>query len=113
MVIFVQSAYPSPDSLPRFAYADKVLHFLGYGLLGALFCRAFNSLPRWRHRWDALFFIGVVAATLYGASDEWHQSFVSARTGDIGDVLADFLGSMAGSWIYLKFLRLRLKNPMP
>jgi VanZ family protein len=112
IVIFVQSSFASPDTVVHFAHADKVLHFLAYGLLGALFCRAFNALQRWRYRWDALFCIGVVAATLYGVSDEWHQSFVSERTSDMGDVIADFIGSVAGSWVYLRFLRLRRKNPM-
>jgi VanZ family protein len=109
-IIFVQSSYSSPDTLPRFAYADKTMHFIAYGLLGALFCRAFNSVPRWRYRWDVLFFMGVAAATLYGVSDEWHQSFVAERTGEMGDLVADFMGSMAGSWLYLRFLRLRRKN---
>ncbi|MGD8835474.1 MAG: VanZ family protein [Desulfobacteraceae bacterium] len=108
--IFVQSSYPSPDALPRFANSDKLLHFLAYGLLGALFCRAFNTLNRWRQRWDALLIIGVVCATAYGLSDEWHQSFVSERTWDTADLWADFVGSLAGSWIYLRILRQKLKG---
>jgi VanZ family protein len=108
--IFVQSSYPSPDALPSFAYSDKLLHFVAYGLLGALFCRAFNTLNRWRQRWDALFIIGVVAATVYGLSDEWHQSFVSDRTCDTADLLADFVGSLAGCWTYLRILRQKLKG---
>ncbi len=111
-IIFVQSSFPIPETLPHFPYADKLMHFFAYGFLAALVTRAFNSHSRWRHRWDVLFLFSVTAATLYGLSDEWHQSFVSARTSDMGDVLADFVGSIAGSWIYIRILRYRFKNSM-
>jgi VanZ family protein len=55
-----------------------------------------------------LLLTGIVLATLYGFSDEWHQSFVPARTADAADLLADFCGSVVGSWIYVRFAVSRL-----
>lgn len=109
-IIFVQSSYPSPDALPRFAFSDKLMHLLAYGILGALVCRASNTIVRWRHRWGALVVIGLMTATLYGASDEWHQSFVAGRSAEITDLIADFVGGLAGSLAYVSFLHSRRKS---
>jgi VanZ family protein len=35
--------------------------------------------------------------TAYGATDEWHQSFVPGRQADAADVLADALGALAAA----------------
>jgi VanZ family protein len=42
-------------------------------------------------RWDYL--LAWVLATLYGASDEWHQLYVIGRTGSIRDVFIDSCGA--------------------
>jgi VanZ family protein len=39
----------------------------------------------------------VVLSTLYGVSDEWHQSFVPGRSPDVLDVAADAVGSTIGA----------------
>lgn len=108
--IFVQSSYPSLDEIPSFAYSDKLMHVAAYGILGALVCRAANTVGRWRHRWRALVFIGVVAATLYGASDEWHQSFVAGRSAEVTDWIADVVGGLTGSVIYVSVLQMRRRS---
>lgn len=103
-VIFLQSSFASPHLFPGWPYKDKVLHAGVYGLLGALWVRAFNTLRPWRGRPWPLLIIAVVLATAYGISDEWHQSFVATRTADGADVLADFFGSAIGSWIYVRWI---------
>jgi VanZ family protein len=105
-VIFWQSSYATPDILPRWPYQDKILHGGVYGLLAGLWIRAFNTLKGFRGRGRLLLITGVALATLYGLSDEWHQSFVSARTADPADLLADFCGSLIGGWAYIRFARL-------
>jgi len=102
-IIFLQSCFATPDVLPGWPFQDKVLHAGVYGMLGALWVRAFNTLKPWRGRVWPLLVTGVVLATLYGLSDEWHQSFVPARTADAADLLADFIGSAMGCWIYVRF----------
>jgi VanZ family protein len=107
-VIFWQSSYATPDILPRWPHQDKVLHGGVYGLLAVLWIRAFSTLQGFHGRRRLLLLTGIVLATLYGLSDEWHQSFVSARTADVADLLADFCGSVVGSWIYVRFAVSRL-----
>jgi VanZ family protein len=111
--IFIQSSFPSPEALPTFPFSDKLMHAAAYGLLAALICRATNSHARWRCRWQRIFLTGVIAASLYGLSDEWHQSFVAARSSDAADFLADVAGSIVGSGLFLWGLRRRFDTPKP
>lgn len=99
--IFVQSSFPPPDLGPSFPLKDKVMHMLAYGLLAALFCRACRVT--WPGRLSPAQFvvISVLFASLYGVSDEFHQSFVAARQADALDGVADVAGSILGALGYM------------
>jgi VanZ family protein len=96
-VIFAASSIPDLGALPG-GISDKSGHSIGYALLAALLLRALArgrlAGVTWRTAAAA-----VLLATLYGASDEFHQMFVPGRSSDRFDVLADFLGAMMGSAI--------------
>lgn len=108
-LIFIQSSYPSPPGIPQFEFSDKILHMAGYALLGILTARAlFNGNwgfknPESNRR--LLIIIAILFSTLYGLSDEIHQSFVAARCGDIFDVAADAAGSAIGVLFFVKCRR--------
>lgn len=103
--IFVQSAYPSPDSLSSFPLGDKVMHILAYAVLGALFYRALaKNRPNRRAPW--IVFLSILLTTLYGVGDEIHQSFVALRTAEGADVLADFAGGTVGALCFSLGLKL-------
>jgi VanZ family protein len=73
---------------------DKLLHLTEYAGLGALWCRAFRTEGlNWK---TAIVLAGLLTAA-YGASDEWHQSFVPLRDANILDWFADALGAIAGA----------------
>lgn len=102
-LIVFQSHYPAPESIPRLPYFDKLLHTVGYGLLGLLFCRAYRSgWPEASNRSLARY--AVLSTALFGLSDEIHQSFVVFRTADAWDVLADALGGALGVGFYFMLL---------
>jgi len=67
-------------------------HVFGYGLLSILLFRAWReTLPvvsgaRWTFRWAN---IAVLGTALVASLDEWHQSFIPSRTGNVRDVLLD------------------------
>lgn len=105
--IFIQSAYATPDVVPRLPYMDKLLHTGGYALLGILFCRVLHTYPFFRNKWSRLVFIGTILTGLYGVSDEWHQSFVAERTADGLDVVADFVGGLIGSALFILLIKSR------
>ena len=96
LAIFIQSAYPTPQQLPKFPYIDKVMHFIAYGIMGGLFFRALRvTRSSWRP--VRVIFFSALLTTLYGMSDEIHQFFVVSRTSDQMDLLADFLGGTSGA----------------
>jgi VanZ family protein len=70
---------------------DKVAHLALYLVLGV-------ALAWGRHRARKKIPLGllILAGMAYGASDEWHQSFVPGRTPSLGDFLADSLGVAIG-----------------
>jgi VanZ family protein len=81
----------------------KGLHALAYAILAGLWWRALVAADLRRPlRWAFLL------ALFYAASDEWHQTFVPGRSGQISDVLIDALGALAASlWLYRKAPRRR------
>jgi VanZ family protein len=80
-------------------YLDKVLHFVAYALLSALFLRAFKT-SRIKNNVKLMFILSVLLSSFYGISDEIHQHFVPYRSADLMDVLADMLGGIMGVYIY-------------
>ena len=71
--------------------SDKSGHSIGYALLAVVLLRAFARGRLSGVTWTAgLAAIGL--ATMYGVSDEFHQSFVQGRHGTPVDVLIDAVG---------------------
>jgi len=85
-VIFVASSQPGGVvGLP--SPWDKLAHLLTYAVLAWLLRK--SGLP---------FFWAATLAIFYGASDEWHQSFVPGRFCDAADLLADSIGAVVGAF---------------
>ena len=76
--------------------SDKAAHFLIYGGLGGALVRALAG-GRTAAMGPRRILFAVVLATLYGVTDEIHQSFVPPRTPDVLDVAADAVGALAGA----------------
>lgn len=84
---------------------DKLLHMGAYGVFGALLLGVLA-----RGRTGALGRAAALAVLLsagYGATDEWHQSFVPGRDADPWDWAADAAGSIAGAAAMALILRRR------
>ncbi len=79
---------------------DKLAHFSVYGLLGTLTFRALG-----RGRWTP--WLAIAAVSLFGASDEWHQSFVPERASEVKDWVADTLGAALAVSLYAGWGRYR------
>jgi len=104
LLIFAASSR-STVAGPRIEHFDKVVHFSIYGLLGTLVVRALGA-----GRWGR----AVLLVSLYGASDEWHQSFVPGRTSELADWVADTLGATVAIAAYSRWAayRERLERPL-
>ncbi|MFO1451098.1 MAG: VanZ family protein [Opitutaceae bacterium] len=70
---------------------DKVAHFGAFGLLATA---AYRLVPRRAGVWV------VLAVSLFGASDEWHQSFTAGRSVELADWIADTSGAAVAVLAY-------------
>lgn len=89
-LIFVASSIPDLGPLP--GPSDKSWHSAGYALLGGLLLRAFAGGRLSGVTWPRAI-TAVLLTTLYGVSDEFHQTFVPGRSADRFDLLADGIGA--------------------
>jgi VanZ family protein len=94
LIFYLSSlSHPAPW-LTRHVW-DKALHTTEYAGLGFLLALALAETARLRPL--ALLFAAAGLATLYGATDEFHQHFVPGRTADWHDLLADCIGGTTGA----------------
>ncbi len=94
LVIFVSSAIPSYD-FPKVEFWGwaKLIHLFYYGTLCFLARRAFRHQERFPFLQRYASWFAVLAAVLYGATDEIHQLFTPGRHGMALDVAIDALGA--------------------
>ncbi len=98
-IIFAVSSVPNLSApLSRYNF-DKVIHMTEYSILAILWSRALKSAKPGLSG-NMIWAVAVVFCFLYGASDEFHQSFVPGRSCDPFDLLADTIGGFIGGWIY-------------
>src|SRR4026207_61643 len=87
--IFYVSSIAALGQLPA-DLSDPAWPFIACFVLGACFVWAFAG-ARWRAMTAANGAWAVIASSAYGATDEYHQSFVPGRTADVADWTADTL----------------------
>jgi VanZ family protein len=89
-------------------WVRKTAHFTEYAIFALLAARAFASSSRaWLRR--GFFYITLLLVSLLAFSDEFHQSFVSTRTGTIYDSFIDITGGLTALILYTLWRR-RIQN---
>lgn len=86
--IFAGTSWPRPPNMP--GGSDKVIHFTAYALLGASVAWASRA------RGPVGAMTGLLAVSILGAADEWHQQFIPGRRMDALDWIADTAGAACG-----------------
>jgi len=78
-------------------FMRKLGHWSEYFILAVLIGRSLLAqIPKQsRYRRTAS---AISIATIYAASDEWHQSFVPSRSASLSDVLIDGFGALCGAF---------------
>ena len=85
--------------MPSVSVDDKVVHGVMYTALAAAWLIPLRAYPRVR-----TYLYVCVGATLYGALMEALQRFCTlTRSGDMADLLADFIGAVIGVIIVVLF----------
>ena len=75
-------------------YIRKIAHITEYLILGFLI---FNLLKQYSVT-NIYYAIGL--SILYSCTDEFHQLFISGRSGSIRDILIDSIGILIGTYLY-------------
>lgn len=108
IIIFIGSSVPGND-VPGLPTPDYMLHALEYAILGWLiaWCCTDQKMTILNNKkvdtWSWLY-KAVLIGSFYGITDEFHQSFIPGRCADPKDWLADTIGCLVGSLLFLAWL---------
>ena len=89
-------------------FIRKAGHVCGYFGLSLLLYRSWRAtIPlaerrRWSVKWSRIAFF---MTTLVACLDEWHQTYIPSRSGDVKDVLLDSSAALAAQLVILAVLR--------
>ena len=97
------------------AYIRKTGHVVGYFLLSFFLFRAWRAtIPislagrRWSLEWARIaFFMTALVASL----DEWHQTFIPSRTGNLHDVALDSAAALLAQFLIFAWFHFRDSTP--
>ena len=98
LIFAISSLEQPPLPTPKFEWLsiDKIYHFIEYGILSVLLTIALiNAPPKWLPA-NWIWVTAALISILYGASDEWHQTFVPGRSATFSDFVSDAIGAIAG-----------------
>lgn len=98
LIFAISSMKQPPLPTPKFEWLsiDKIYHFIEYGILSVLLTIALiNAPPKWLPQ-NWIWVTSAIISILYGASDEWHQTFVPGRFATFSDFVSDAIGAIAG-----------------
>lgn len=97
LIVFLSSlSSPGVDFITIVpGFDDKIIHAVEYAVLAILCYRALRhtTTTQWNYYSPLL---SVIAAIVFGITDEIHQAFVPLRQPDVWDVLADGIGATVG-----------------
>lgn len=94
LIFYLSSKTGDEVSIPTPDYVAHGLEYLVLSVLAGISLRKTTCLS-----WKNVFAISVIIASVYGITDEWHQSFVPGRHATAADWLADTAGAVAGQAI--------------
>jgi VanZ family protein len=115
LVILTATSVPGsaiPTSFPH--WADKIVHFTLYGVLGALAARAFVAAPSARtargvdaRNWNRSHagWLAMALLAIFAGVDELHQYWIRGRTPSAADWFADVAGVGVGIAIGMNMRR--------
>ena len=101
LILYLSSLSHPEETFPllRIEFADKAGHALEYGGFAIVLYRAFRhaSTPQ-GNRYALL--LAIASAATYGVLDEAYQHFLSHRTAEGWDVVADTIGAAIAAYGY-------------
>lgn len=80
----------------------KVMHGSVYLVLAFFLMILLNIISNHKYYWLTLL-IALVLSIVFAITDEYHQTFVAGRTGQIMDVIIDSIGAIVGLILYTTY----------
>ena len=99
-LIFFLSHQPTLPMPMLFPNQDKLVHASAYAVMGLLAWRFFSHLFTTQL---LLVASSIIFCSVYGVSDEFHQSFIDGRDADVWDWLADTIGASLMVYMLYRF----------
>jgi VanZ family protein len=90
----------------------KLGHLTEYAILAMLLWRGVYRGMNLRMKISVLFLLAWLAAAIFAATDEFHQSFVPSRTASPIDMMIDIRGAMIGLIICMMFAAQGRSKPL-
>src|SRR5439155_1680525 len=78
----------------------RIAHLIAFGLLGLMARWAFGGLPR-------AGLLAVLVVSVFGATDEWHQSFTPGRRAAIDDWAVDTAAAAFALYVWTRVQRMQ------
>ncbi len=111
--VFVEQLHhiaPSVDQQLLTFLVRKGAHIFAYFVLGILTFNALRRINLSRFKFNRPAVLSIIVCALYAASDEFHQLFISGRSGEIRDIMIDSCAAMVGVFIISIFVRILQKS---
>lgn len=109
--IFWASSIPGKNLDMPFQVKDKVMHFGAYAVIAGCWLLGLRQGWGWPTKKVAIW--TTVICSLYGISDEFHQSFVPGRTPEVLDAVADGLGAATMSLLFYLYMQRAQRKVAP
>ena len=95
LIIFILSSIPG-ENFPKvdFEFSDKIVHVIIYSILYVLFFYSLKNQSKYIKLRSSALWLSVIFTSLYGMTDEFHQYFVTNRSCEFYDWLADTTGAL-------------------
>ena len=111
--VFVEQLHyiaPSVDQQLLTFLVRKGAHIFAYFVLGILTFNALWRVDLSKFKFNYPVGLSVIVCALYAVSDEFHQLFVSGRSGEIRDIIIDSCAATVGVFIISIFVRILQKS---
>jgi VanZ family protein len=95
ITLFIATSIPS-EALPKIAVGDKLEHFFAYMILSILVSLTFHFQKKIKLLNTYPLLSALFVVSLYGALDEWHQTFIPGRYAELLDMVSNFFGALFG-----------------
>ncbi len=99
VVVAAGNEAPTLSKLVVTQIVRKAAHLFNFAILGFLYCMAAYKTAKSKRIF--VIFAAMLCGLIGAVIDEAHQLFVGGRSGQISDILIDFLGACTGCMIFV------------